>query len=109
MGHTGRIRAIVIATALWLVAANVEAGQITVTWEASPEPSVRGYIVYYGVQPREVADYDGAVDVGNLLFVQFDLPGDQYFFAVRSYDADGNLSPYSLELGDTPTIVLTNP
>ena len=109
MRHTKRIKAVLIAAALLFAAANADARQITLTWDANQEPSVVGYLVYYGTQPREITEYDGIINVGNLLSVQLDLPGDQYFFAIRAYDADGNLSPLSLEVGETPNVALTNP
>ena len=91
---------------LCLAAVSADARPIVLAWDANPEPDVRGYILSYGTQPGE---YSESIDVGNLITWPVDLPGPQYYFAVRAYDADGNLSPYSLEVGDSADVLLINP
>src|SRR5262245_14388833 len=86
-------------------AADAEARLITLAWDASPD-QVSGYRVSYGTTP---GNYTTTVDVGNVLTWQTNLPGAQYYFAVRAYDASGNLSPFSLEVGDAAGVALTNP
>src|SRR5262245_43579992 len=103
----GRSAFLVMACVFAVLAANAAEGRtITLTWEASTNPTVTGYQVSYGTQP---GTYTTTVDVGNLLSWQVDLPGSQYYFAVRAYDAAGNLSPYSLEVGDAAGVALRNP
>ena len=67
---------------------------------------VAGYTIFYGVQSHV---YTNFVDVGNLLAYQFNLPGPQYFFAVRAYTASGAISPLSEALAESPAITVTNP
>jgi hypothetical protein len=86
-----------------LAAATADARQITLAWEASPDASVTGYMVSYGTQP---GIYTTHVDVGNLVSWQVDLPGNQYYVAVRAYDAGGRFSAYSLEVGDAASAAL---
>jgi hypothetical protein len=92
--------------AIFLAAANADAHRITLAWDGNTEPSVAGYIVYYGTEPGV---YAASVDVGNTLSWRLDLPGPQYYFAVRAYDADRKQSPLSLEVGDTPGVALSDP
>ena len=106
MPHISRITVAAFVAALLLTAATVDARPITLVWDASPDPSVAGYIVSYGTEP---GTYSDSIDVGNLISWQVDLPGAQYYFAVRAYDADRNLSEFSLEVGDTEGVLLTNP
>jgi hypothetical protein len=89
-----------------LAASAAEGRTITLAWDASDDPTVTGYKVSYGTQP---GTYTTTVDVGNLLSWQVDLPGSQYYFAVRAYDAAGNLSAYSLEVGDAAGVALRSP
>jgi hypothetical protein len=89
-----------------LVASAAEGRTITLVWDASVDPTVTGYQVSYGMQPGV---YTTTVDVGNRVSWQVDLPGSQYYFAVRAYDAAGNRSAYSLEVGDAVGVALTNP
>jgi PA14 domain-containing protein/putative Ig domain-containing protein len=101
------VRACALAVALLvIVAANAVARPITLAWDASADASVTGYMVSYGTAS---GIYMTTVDVGNLLSWQVDLPGSQYYFAVRAYDAAGRLSDYSLEVGDAAGVALRNP
>src|SRR5438034_287149 len=100
------IRVAAFALGLFVASATADARPITITWDATTDPAVVGYIVYYGTQSGAYTD---SVDAGNLITWAFDLPYSQYYFAVRAYDASGNLSPYSLEVGDAAGVLLTNP
>ena len=106
IAYRTRIRDAAFALGLFLVAAAADARPINVAWDAVADPAVVGYVVYYGTQS---GIYTNSVDAGNALIQAFDLPGAQYYFAVRAYDATGNLSPYSLEVSDAAGVVLTNP
>jgi hypothetical protein len=67
------------------LAATIQAGQVTLIWDANPEPNLGGYTVYYGQISR---NYPSSVDVGNqttytLIGLQ---EGTTYYFAVKAYD-----------------------
>jgi hypothetical protein len=100
----GFIAAILVA----LSAPDAAARTIRIAWEASPDATVTGYRVYWSTQPGvyNATDY---FEAGNSLTWVGDLPGDQYFFVVRSYDATGELGDPSLEVGDTSAFWLSNP
>ena len=68
----------------------------TLRWEASPEPDVAGYEIVYRDTTSPV--WDHAVDVGNVTEGTVDLSKDNWFFGVRSYDADGYRSPVSFPI-----------
>jgi hypothetical protein len=96
------------AVMLALSAAAAAARPISLAWDASPDPTVTGYRVYWSTQPGAYNETD-YVDVGDSRKWVGELPGDQYYFAVRAYDADQNLGPLSLEVGDTKEFWLSNP
>jgi hypothetical protein len=99
---------ICVAALLGLGVVDAAARPITVAWDPSPDTTVTGYRVYWAAQPGAYNETD-FVDVGDSLTWIGDLPGDQYYFAVRAYDADGKLGAFSLEVGDTRAFWLTNP
>lgn len=68
-----RIEIGLVTAILTLGAANADARQITLAWDASSE-SAAGCVLFYGTESRDVAAYPYSVDVGNLLSVQLDLP-----------------------------------
>lgn len=68
----------------------------TLRWEASSEPDVAGYEIVYRDTTSPV--WDHAVDVGNVTEGTVDLSKDNWFFGVRSYDADGYRSPVSFPI-----------
>jgi hypothetical protein len=90
-----------------LSAADAAARTISLAWNASADP-VAGYRVYWSTEPGIYSD-DASFDVGNSLVWTGDLPGNQHYFVIRSYDADGNHGPFSLEVGDTSGFWLSNP
>jgi hypothetical protein len=96
------------AMAAWLVLvpSSVQARPITLAWDPNPGTDVAGYLIFYGTQSHV---YVNSTDVGNLLAYQFNLPGPQYFFAVRAYTASGEMGPLSEELAESPAITVTNP
>lgn len=106
MARTRWVPCVAMAAWLVLVSSSVQARPITLAWDPNPRADVAGYIVFYGIQSHV---YTNFVDVGNLLAYQFNLPGPQYFFAVRAYTTSGAISPLSEELADAPAITLTNP
>ena len=72
-------------------------GQITLTWDASMDPDLDGYKVYYGTAKR---DYDVSMDVGNWTSCTIASleHGETYYFAVTAYNIEGSESGYSNEV-----------
>lgn len=93
---------------LALNAVDAAARTIRLAWDASADTTVTGYRVYWSTQSGTYNDTN-YFDVGDSLTWTGDLPGDQYYFAIRAYDAEGNLGPLSLEAGDTAAFWLSNP
>jgi hypothetical protein len=67
-------------------------GRLSVSWDdLQPlEPTIAGYVVYYGTNP---AFPTNVVDVGHVLTTSFDVPalaGQTYYFAVQGYDNDAH-------------------
>ncbi|MFO1372706.1 MAG: PKD domain-containing protein [Candidatus Competibacteraceae bacterium] len=76
------------------------AGQVTLTWKASPSPNVSGYRIYYG---QDSGSYTSIIDVGfQTTSTVFDLQeGVTYYFAVKAYDGNNNESGFSNEVSTT--------
>ena len=77
--------------------ASVLAAQVTFAWDDTCDPNLAGYIVYYGYASGH---YEGAVDVDMQITSTFlDLAEAQaYYFAVASYDANGEESELPSEI-----------
>ena len=75
----------------------VYSAQVTLEWEASPDPDVAGYNVYQGANSR---DYDASMDVGNWTSATIANLEDNatYYFAVTAYNSVGDESGYSNEV-----------
>ena len=73
------------------------AAQVTLVWEASTDPGVAGYKLYYGKASRT---YGTPVDVGKVTeFTLSDIEeGRNCYFTVTAYDSNRNESAYSTEL-----------
>ena len=76
------------------------AGQIGLAWDASVDPTVTGYFVYYGTASHS---YSSRLDAGNQIV--FSVPGltngQIYYFTVTAYNALGVESVYSNEVSTT--------
>ena len=72
-------------------------GQVTLTWDASTDPDLGGYKVYYGTASR---DYDVSLDVGQWTSCTIASlqQGETYYFAVTAYDTEISESGYSNEV-----------
>ena len=109
---TWRRTAVALAALLLTLAASrvAAADTITVMWDANPDPSVTGYIVYVGTQP---GTYTQNANVGSATSYTLStaVPGQLYCFAVSSYAAGPLEGPKSAEVcgysDQRPT--LTNP
>ena len=76
-------RLVTILIALW--AATVQAQSVTLAWDASPSPSVTGYLIYYGTNSRS---YSFLTNAGLALTQTVVLPHlGRWFFAATAYDA----------------------
>jgi hypothetical protein len=101
----------VVALALFAVAITATpaySGHLHFAWDPSPDPSVSGYVLYYGTSPGA---YTNSIDVGNV--TNRDVPGlsagVRYYFVVRGY-AGATFSTPSNEvsgvaLNQPPTVV----
>jgi Fibronectin type III domain len=72
----------------------------TLAWSDSSGAGITGYRVYYGVASGRYLQPKGAgVDVGRVAthVITGLATGQQYFFAVTAFDAQGNESDYSAE------------
>lgn len=83
------------------IATAVSATQnVTVVWDANPEPDVIGYRLFYG---RESRVYTNQVDVPGPMAVASNLSeGETYYFAAVAYNINGLESQLSTEISYTP-------
>jgi len=98
----------------WVCAERLVSGGVNIGWNASPDPSVIGYKIYYGTESRNLVAW---VDAGNQLSgsVEGLTAGSTYFFAVTAYAGSGLESDFSSEVSttiagiDPPGVVLVAP
>lgn len=76
------------------------AADVTIAWDANPDPAVTGYRVYFGTATRY---YTNAVDAGDqtVVIITDLLPGVTYFFAATDYNDEGFESYFSSEISYT--------
>ena len=81
--------------------AAITGSSVTLAWNASTDPIVAGYNVYYGGASRA---YTNEICAGNATNATvFGLtPLTMYFFAATTYAASGMESPFSSEVSYTP-------
>jgi hypothetical protein len=81
------------------------APSITLAWDPSPDPSVVGYKVYWGVATR---NYTNSLSAGSAttLTISNLVVGPTYYFAATAYDTNGIESDYSVEASGA--VVLPN-
>ncbi len=91
-------------TAFFLIlcsAISAQAESLGLTWDASRDPRVMGYKIYYGT---ESGKYTQTVRVkgrlNNKTVLEGLEQGEVYFFVVTSYDAAGKESAFSLEMSN---------
>jgi len=86
-----------VLAALLALASTAAAGTITIAWDANPEPTVMGYVVYVGTT---AGAYTASYDVGNVTTFDFTgaEPGTTYHLAVRAYADPTTVSPLSGEI-----------
>jgi Fibronectin type III domain len=78
-------------------AANPIQTSVKLVWDPSPDASVTGYRIHYGVASEQ---YTNSIVVGNLTSdtVPGLVSGVTYYFAITAYDATGMQSPFSNEI-----------
>jgi hypothetical protein len=79
-------------------------GTIRLAWDASPDPTVTGYWVYYGTQSGIYENYQdtGAVSSNPVSYTLTGLAkGRSYYIAVTAYDQYRNESDFSNEVSGT--------
>jgi len=83
-----------------LPADNAFAAKVTIAWDASSEPDIAGYIIYYGPDSQ---NYQDSIDLGKSTSCTISglQEGQTYFFAVTAYDPAYNESGFSEELSYT--------
>ena len=89
---------LIAAIALVLLAHGAAySADVTLTWDASSDPDVTGYKIYYGTQS---GTYSEMVDAGSATTVTLtDLViGTTYYIAATAYDSYGYESDYSNEV-----------
>src|SRR5260370_40244567 len=76
---------------------SLAAPSITLAWDPSPDPTVAGYKVYWGVASRS---YTNSLSAGSAttLTVSNLVIGTPYYFAATAYDTNGIESDYSAEV-----------
>ncbi len=73
-------------------------GSVSLSWPASVDADVKGYLVYYGGRPGEYLDSGSPIDVGSArsCTVEGLKNGKLYYFSVAAYDAAGSRDPGEL-------------
>jgi hypothetical protein len=84
------------------------ADNLTLAWDASTDPSVAGYKIYYGVASRT---YTNSLDVGTNTTVTISnlVEGVTYYFAATTYDTNGLESAFSDEIVYTVPLPVNQP
>ena len=87
-------------------------GSVTLAWNASTDPNVAGYNVYYG---GACGAYTNKICAGNATNATISglTQGTTYYFAATTYAASGMESPYSSEVSclvplNVPTVNYSN-
>jgi hypothetical protein len=84
----------VFLTTAWVVYAT---GSVTLAWNASTDPTVVGYNIYYG---GASGNYTNTISAGNTtnLTVSGLVEGNTYYFAATAYNSSCIQSPFSNEV-----------
>lgn len=85
-----------------VAASEISFGCAEVTWDASGDPTVTGYVIYWSVLSvagGAAADYSDSTIVGNAASGQVcGFAAGYRYFAVKAYTAEGLMSAYSQEV-----------
>jgi hypothetical protein len=93
------IRKFLVVAALLSIArsAPAETAAITLAWDATSEPDVAGYNVYWGTASGVYARFDDAYHQTTEELTNLEV-GVQYYFAVTAYNEEGIESDFSAEV-----------
>ncbi len=82
---------------LAVLSTTVSAANVTLAWNASPDPRATGYEIFYG---QASGDYTSSVNAGSNLNAAITglTPGLTYYFAAAAYYANGDESVFSNEI-----------
>ncbi|MFH0871048.1 MAG: fibronectin type III domain-containing protein [bacterium] len=91
---------LVLASILFAATISIRDAQATtarLAWDRNPEPDIAGYRVYYGTTS---GSYSYDVDVGPVTSCAISglQPKTTYYFAIKAYNALGDISDYSTEI-----------
>jgi fibronectin type 3 domain-containing protein len=94
------VQAVLLVT-VFLKSFTAFAANVTLAWDASPDPSVTGYRVYYG---GASGVYTNSLQVGNVTTATVSnlVLGATYYFAATARDNAGTESDFSNETSFTP-------
>ena len=82
---------------LLVAAARVDAASITLAWDPVPDPTVTGYLLFYGTTSGV---YTSEIDVGNhAQYCILSISPGTYYFVVEAYSATGTSSPSAEVMG----------
>src|SRR2546421_12233664 len=93
-----RMRRLVFASftvaSLWLTQSQLRADSVTFAWDASTDPSVVSYNLYYGTAS---GSYSTSVSAGSATSATLTAlaQGTTYFFAATAVNSSGLESPFS--------------
>jgi hypothetical protein len=98
------IRFLLACVVLLAASQSVFAQTVKLAWDAPSDPSVTGYVVYYG---QASGSYLASIDVGNVTqYSVANLPvGVPYYFTVKSYNASRLMSGPG---GEVSTVVASD-
>lgn len=95
-------------TGIIFTSMNTFAGSVSLAWDTSPDASVVGYKVYYGVA---AGTYTNSAAVGNVTNATLTglVNGTTYYFAASAIDGSGFESDFSNETASTIPLVANQP
>ena len=88
---TLRFHVLALTAAFLALSGVAHAGSLTLAWDASPDPAVFGYRLYWGTAPGQ---YTSSLDVrsATTMTVNNLVDGRAYYFVVRAYNASPQLA-----------------
>ena len=88
-----------------LAATAADPTSVKLTWNPSPDPSVTGYRIHYGVSP---AQYTNSITIGNVTSATVSglVNGVTYYFTTTAYNSAGIESLCSNEISYQPAFSL---
>ena len=96
MGLKARWALLISCLTVFARISSFAAGSVTLTWDASPDASVTGYRVYYGVATGTYTNSAVVGDVTTATFANL-TDGVTYYFAAAAFDENGIESELSNE------------